>query len=328
MRIPYVIDNQAHRLGDILNGLLSEHRGRSLDVATAYFTVSGFAHLKDRLLDLGNFRLLLGAEPTTGEQIGLRSGEGLIGGLIRRDIEALPFEEETLALVEHLIRYLQRETVLVRLYDKGFLHAKCWLFYSDLPGQMKLFDRFKPIVAIVGSSNFTGPGLTSNRELNLAHKVLLDASEVEDVDAAGTVTWVADTRPSERITLQNRQLLKSEVGARAIIDLEQWYQRQWDEARAFKSELIDLLDASKFDRKEYTPYQVYMKALYGWRPKEDHPPDSHSHQQRPFRSLQSALSYHPGRSQLFRKLWHRRSLQVLPESTQGFPDEKWRICTF
>ena len=100
----------------------------------------------------------------------------------------MPFDEETLALVEHLIRYLQRETVLVRLYDKGFLHANCWLFYSDLPGQMKLFDRFKPIVAIVGSSNFTGPGLTSNRELNLAHKVLLDAPEVEDVDAAGTVT--------------------------------------------------------------------------------------------------------------------------------------------
>lgn len=119
-------------------------------------------------------------------------------------------------------------------------------------------------MAIVGSSNFTGPGLTSNRELNLAHKVLLDASEVEDVDAAGTVTWVTDTRPSERINLQNRQLLKSEVGARAIIDLEQWYQRQWDESREFKSELIDLLDASKFGRKEYTPFQVYMKALYGY----------------------------------------------------------------
>jgi hypothetical protein len=30
---------------------------------------------------------------------------------------------------------------------------------------------------------------------------------------------------------------------------------------AFKNELIDLLDASKFGTKEYTPYEVYTKAL-------------------------------------------------------------------
>lgn len=34
------------------------------------------------------------------------------------------------------------------------------------------------------------------------------------------------------------------------------------DGRDFKKELIELLDASKFGRKEYTPYQVYMKALY------------------------------------------------------------------
>jgi hypothetical protein len=95
MRIPYVIDNQSHRLADILNDLLSDHRGRSLDVATAYFTVGGFALLKDRLQDLGNFRLLLGAEPTSGEQVGLRPDAGIVRGLIRHELEALPFDEKT-----------------------------------------------------------------------------------------------------------------------------------------------------------------------------------------------------------------------------------------
>lgn len=38
MRIPYVIDNEEHRLADVLNEVLAEHAGRSLDVATAYFT--------------------------------------------------------------------------------------------------------------------------------------------------------------------------------------------------------------------------------------------------------------------------------------------------
>ena len=49
--------------------------------------------------------------------------------------------------MEDLIAYLRRDVVLVRLHDKGFLHAKCWLFYSDRPGQQLLFDRFKPILA-------------------------------------------------------------------------------------------------------------------------------------------------------------------------------------
>ena len=262
MRIPYVIDNQTYRLVDILNAILKEHKGRSLDVATAYFTVGGFGLIKDGLLQLGNFRLLLGAEPTSGEQIGLRPNAGIIKGLLRKDLEILPFDEKTLQLVEDLIAYLRRDTVLVRLHDKGFLHAKCWLFYSDRPGQQMLFDRFRPILAIVGSSNFTTPGFTSNRELNLAHKVLIDPEEVEDSDATYAVSWLTDAKPSERITLENRQLLKSEVGARAIIDLETWYERQWADAHDFKDELIELLDASKFGRKEYTPYQVYMKALY------------------------------------------------------------------
>lgn len=262
MKIPYVIDNQAHRLADILNALLAEHRGQSLDVATAYFTVGGFGLLREGLFGLGSFRLILGAEPTSGEQIGLRPDAGKIQGLVRQDLEALPFDEKTLRWVEDLIAYLRRETVLVRLHEKGFLHAKCWLFYLDRPGQPGLFDRFRPLFAIVGSSNFTFPGLTSNRELNLAHKVLLDPAEVEDQEAACVVSWLTDDRPDEKIALESRQLLKSEVGARAIIDLESWYERQWADGRDFKEELIELLDSSKFGQKEYTPHQIYMKALY------------------------------------------------------------------
>ncbi len=264
MRIPYVIDNQRHVLAEVLNGILAEYHGRSLDVATAYFTVGGFRLLQDQLSHLGSLRLLLGAEPATGEQLGLRPDPDFVKGRIRRDLEVLPFDEATLRLVEDLIAYLRRETVAVRLHSEGFLHAKCWLFYSDRPGQQMLFDRFRPIVAVVGSSNFTVPGLTSNRELNLAHKVLLDDSETEDPEAAYAVQWLSDEAASERVAPENRRLLKSEVGARAIIDLEDWFSRQWQDGRDFKDELVRLLDESKFGRQEYTPYQVYMKALYAY----------------------------------------------------------------
>ena len=41
-----------------------------------------------------------------------------------------------------------------------------------------------------------------------------------------------------------------------------WYDRQWTEARPFKDELIELLDKSKFGNFEYTPYDIYLKAIY------------------------------------------------------------------
>jgi superfamily II DNA or RNA helicase len=262
MRIPYVIDNEEHRLADVLNAVLAEHAGRSLDGATAYFTVGGYAQVRERLAALGSFRLLLGAEPVHGSQIGLRPEPQLVRGLIKRDLDDLPFDEATLRLIEDLIAWLRTERVEVRLHAEGFLHAKCWLFYGDRPGQLSLFDRFRPVAAIVGSSNFTAPGLLSNRELNLSHKVLLDTEEIEDTDAALAVKYLAEQTGAERIALKNRQLVKSEVGARAIIELERWYLRQWEASRDFKEELIALLDASKFGQVEYTPWQVYLKALY------------------------------------------------------------------
>jgi superfamily II DNA or RNA helicase len=269
MKIPYVIDNDRFKMVDILNGLLSEYQGHSMDVASAYFTVGGFGMLQQGMEGLGSFRFLMGAEPVSGDQIGLKPAP--VGGRIRKDIEILPFSEKTLRLVEDLIAFLRRESIQVRLYEKGFLHAKCWLLYLDRPGSHQLFDRFRPLIAIVGSSNFTAPGLVSNRELNLAHKVLLSLDEVEDYEAALAVRWLEDQShanggiegPASRdLGLARTRVVKSEVGARAIIDLENWYERQWAESRDFKDELVALLDESKFGRKEYSPYEVYMKALY------------------------------------------------------------------
>ena len=262
MIIPYVIDNQTNRMADVINEILSGHPGKSFDIATAYFTVGGFGLLQDGLQNLGNFRLLLGFEPREGRDIGMRPDPDAIQGLIKKDIEILPFDEKSLRLVEDLIAYLRRDTVKIRNYSKGFLHAKCYLFYSDHPEQPDLFDRFRPIIGIVGSSNFTIPGLTTNKELNISHKVLLDQSEVEDFDAARAVRWLSDEKPSYQIKPVNRQLIKSEVGARAIIELERWYDKQWADSEDFKEELIRILDESKFGKVEYTPWQIYMKALY------------------------------------------------------------------
>jgi len=246
MGIPYVIDNQQHRMADVLKAILAEHEGKSLDIATAYFIVQGYKLLRDGLGRLGSFRLLLGDEPGNGLDLGIRPVAAI---QLLSELNSSPYNEETLQLVENLIAFLRRDMVEVRSYRQGFLHAKCYMFYNDLP--VGIADRFQPRVAIVGSSNFTGPGLTSNKELNLSHKAFLTEEELLLPSPAQTGDDLA-----------SRQRLMGSVGAQAISDLDKWFRRQWEDSHNFKPDLIELLDASKFGQKEYTPFQVYMKALF------------------------------------------------------------------
>ena len=119
----------------------------------------------------------------------------------------------------------------------------------------------RPFAAIVGSSNFTGPGLVSNRELNLVHRVFLPADDPRDTEAARGVSYLRYGPEGEAVIgpagvdvpEDARRFIRSRGGARAIADLMRWYEGRWAESVDFKSELIELLDASKFGGKEYTP---------------------------------------------------------------------------
>ncbi len=159
----------------------------------------------------------------------------------------------------------------VRLYDHGFLHAKAYLFHQDKMGPHNRADRLQPFAAIVGSSNFTGPGLVGNKELNLVHRVFLPTEEAVDQEAAERIDylesypqgWKSFGDPSGvDVPKETRRFIKSEVGARAVTDLMTWFERQWADSVDFKDALVELLDASKFGTKEYTPYEVFTKALY------------------------------------------------------------------
>jgi superfamily II DNA or RNA helicase len=270
MRLAFVIDNHQYQLSDTLNELLAQTVGMPLDIATAYFAISGYRLVKRRLHQVGAFRLLLGAEPHSGAEVGLKPNAEALKKRLQGDLEAEPFNESTLKLVEELIAFLRADKVEVRLYDNGFLHAKAYLFHQDNVGPHNRADRLRPFAAIVGSSNFTGPGLASNRELNLVHRVILPTEEALDREAAERASYVKQLRNQEtlrdpagvEVPDDTRRFIKSEVGARAITDLMGWYERQWADSVDFKDDLIELLDASKFGTKEYTPYEVYTKALY------------------------------------------------------------------
>jgi len=79
-----------------------------------------------------------------------------------------------------------------------------------------------PQVAVVGSSNLTPSGLTRNSELNLVHK--------------------------------------SDTVAAAL--RREWFEPFWAQAEDYKAELIQTLERSKFGAAEYSPFDVFIKALY------------------------------------------------------------------
>lgn len=265
MRIPYVIDNGETKLGEVLDRLLSSRDHHAFDVATAYFNLGAFEILRQGLKHLKKFRLLVGANLASGEDVGLKARDAV--GQFVEELNTAPYAPDTLRLVDDLLAFLKESRVEVRHQSRkqhGFLHAKCYLFYAPRDGQQFLWldKRILPVVGIVGSSNFTRAGLTSNSELNTVHQVLTDEDQADDTEASEAVEWLVDKVPSDQITRTNRQLIKSEVGARAIMDLKAWYDRHWSKSDDFKAQLIEILEASKFGSKEYSPWDLYLKALY------------------------------------------------------------------
>ncbi len=60
----------------------------------------------------------------------------------------------------------------------------------------------------------------------------------------------------------NTELNSVSLEAEAQYVRTNWFDKFWNEAVDFKTELIRLLDASRFGTQEYSPYEVYIKSLY------------------------------------------------------------------
>jgi hypothetical protein len=127
----------------------------------------------------------------------------------------------------------------VRLSTKGLLDARCYLFYRGG------YERFNPVAAIVGSSNFTRPGLLSNKELNLVHRANLLPEEIGPERLRGLVEK-GERKRLAQLDSVDRGIAATLPGVLAMNELAEWYDQQWEDARDFREALIDLLDASKF----------------------------------------------------------------------------------
>jgi len=240
-----IIDNRREKLVDHINRILSSTKVARF--AVGYFFLSGLTPIAERLAGVKEVRLLIGntTNRQTLEQIaeGYRRlelvAEAAEGQAYPKRTEAKRMASETAenvreaiglmdqtdegeALIHTLIRMIEEKRLKVRVYTRGRMHAKAYIFdYGTVfDDKGKAVERHEKGIAIVGSSNLTLSGVTHNTELN----VVVQGNENH-------------------------------------AELVRWFDELWNEAQDFDEALMHEMRES-WAVAPVRPYDVYMKTLY------------------------------------------------------------------
>ena len=133
---------------------------KSFDIATGYFEIGSLLDLDGKWQQLDKVRILMGDETTRRTRAALLDAvktraEKQLDGSIEVDKEKNPFLKGVPAIVEAL----KFGKIDCRVYSKDKFHAKAYVTHAKM--------EVVGAQALVGSSNFTHPGLTENIELNI-----------------------------------------------------------------------------------------------------------------------------------------------------------------
>jgi phosphatidylserine/phosphatidylglycerophosphate/cardiolipin synthase-like enzyme len=179
-----IVDNRREKLVDTIGRILESTA--SARFAVGYFFVSGLTAVQDKLEGVKELRLLIGntTNRETIEQMaeGYRRLEAVAGaaeeqlyqkgaearrvaGLAAREVgdslEVMDKTDEGERLLKTLVRLIEEGRLRVRVYTRGRLHSKAYIFDYEPDG------RYEKGIAVVGSSNFTLAGISHNTELNV-----------------------------------------------------------------------------------------------------------------------------------------------------------------
>lgn len=229
MSYPKLIDNRRNKLSDVLREIMPTHK--KISIATGYWDLPGTLEIINEMKAYDSIRLIIGQEPMTyykKKQLKLdfNNPESLFpDNDIKEDLVVDGKSTDITSLrqtVIELVKLINDGKMQVKVYRKKMLHAKAYIFgdYTDTNA-----------IGIVGSSNFTKAGLTSNTELNS----LQDQYQI--------VTF----RPSGN---QEHGYLS-------------WFDEIWNEpdAEVWTGEFQNILRDSPVGDLCYGPYDVYIKTL-------------------------------------------------------------------
>lgn len=216
---------------------------RAFDIATGYFEIGGLLALDDHWQRLDKIRILMGHETTQRTRKAL-----LDAGLARaraeldRSLEDAKSGNPFLRGVPSIVEALRAGKIECRVYDRDKFHAKAYITHARL--------EVVGAQALVGSSNFTEPGLTKNIELNIQ---VQSAREVAQLQEWFERYWKEATDISdaviETISRHTRPYLPFDVYAKALQEFFRGHEltaTEWDET---KSRMFPHLD--RYQKEAY-----------------------------------------------------------------------------
>lgn len=132
---------------------------KGLDVATGYFEIGSLLALDQEWQRIDKIRVLMGDEVTRRTKKAFVDALTTITAKLDESIEAEKQQNHFLSGVDAVTEALRSEQIECKVYRRDKFHAKAYITHAA-----------KEVIgsaALVGSSNFTVPGLTDNVELNV-----------------------------------------------------------------------------------------------------------------------------------------------------------------
>jgi hypothetical protein len=235
-----LIDNKRVYLLDEILKELPKHK--VISIATGYWDIKGTSKIIDQLMNYDSIRLIIGQEPILKKGQKYRNlsemalDEQFPENEIKNDLEEDASEIESDVFrdtAKKLIELIKAGKLHVKLYRKQRLHAKAYIFGDD---------NDQHSLGIVGSSNFTFAGLSSNAELN----------SVENNVPMVVYKPTNDMMPHSHLS---------------------WFNELWDDQSniIWNEEFSKILESSPIGNMTFSPYESYIKTLMELYPEELEP---------------------------------------------------------
>ena len=199
---------------------------RAIDIATGYFEIGALLALEENWQKVDKLRLLMGDEVSLRTKRAFADGLQKISGRLDASVEGEKAKNDFLEGVPAIVEALRSGKIECRVYRRDKFHAKAYLTH----GRSAVVGSF----ALVGSSNFTFPGLNDNIELNVQIKgpevsILQEWYErhwqdAEDVTPDILRTLERHTKPHAPFTIWAKSL--HEYFAGRALSPDEWDEQQ------------------------------------------------------------------------------------------------------
>ena len=146
---------------------------KAFDIATGYFEIGALLALDGQWQALDHIRILMGAETTYRTRTALLDAvRGRAVQILDGSLEENKGTNPFLHGVPAILDALRSGQIECRVYDKDKFHAKAYITHAKL--------EVVGSQALVGSSNFTAPGLTKNIELNIQVQSAREVAQLQE----------------------------------------------------------------------------------------------------------------------------------------------------